>query len=135
MLWVILGFLGNGLAQFFQKYLHISGLGSHQPQALIVMYLTGAVFAAGLLAAFKGKLTRRELAFGAAVGIVSYAGNFAVLRALGHLPSHTVFPLIVGVPILAVAVWAHAFWGERLTLRKKWGIACGLVSVVLLTLG
>ena len=133
--WAILGFVGNGLAQFFQKYLHASGLGSYQATALIVMYLAGVVFAAGLVVAFHGKFTRKELAYGALVGIASYAGNFAVLHALGYLPSHTVFPLIVGGPILVVAVWARLFEGERLTLSKKCGIACGLLSVVLLTVG
>jgi drug/metabolite transporter (DMT)-like permease len=135
MLWLILAFLANGAAQFLQKYLHASGFGSFQSSALITMYVAGAVFGLILLIGFGGKVGRSEALFGVAVGICSYAGNFAVLRALGSLPAYTVFPIIVGVPILLVAAYGRLFGGERLSNSGKLGILCGVAAVALLTVG
>ena len=133
-LWIAVGFAGNGLAQFLQKYLHAAGLGAYQASALITMYAAGVLFAGVLLVARRGRLRGKELMAGLAVGLCSYAGNFAVLRALGHLPAYTVFPIVVGGPIVLVAFYS---WlrGERLSVRAKSGILCGILAVVLLTFG
>ena len=135
LLWLMAGFLGNGLAQFLQRYLHAAGLGAYQASALVAMYAAGAVFAAALLAGFRGRVGRAEIIAGAGLGLFSYLGNFAVLRALGHLPAYTVFPIVVGGPILLVAVVARLFFAERLSRTLQWGIACGVAAVVLLTCG
>jgi len=135
LVWLTVGFLGNGFAQFLQKYLHAAGLGRFQASALVAMYSAGALFSLLLVLGFRGRVRLRELIFGVGVGLCSYLGNFAVLRALGELPAYTVFPLIVGGPIVMVALAAWLFFGERLSWRVKAGIFCGLIAVVLLTWG
>ena len=135
LLWLTVGFLGNGLAQFLQKYLHAAGLGQFQASALVAMYAAGAVFSLLLVLGFQGRVRLRELIFGVGVGLCSYLGNFAVLRALGDLPAYTVFPVIVGGPIVVVALAAWLLFGERLSGSVKSGIVCGLIAVVLLTWG
>ncbi|MFB3924396.1 MAG: hypothetical protein ACE145_21960 [Terriglobia bacterium] len=134
MVWLSAGFLGNGFAQFLQKYLHVAGLGQHQASALIAMYVSGALFALALVLAFRGRVRGIELAFGMAVGLCSFLGNLAVLRSLGTLPAYTVFPLVVGGPIVLVALYSWLIVCERLGWRARAGIGCGLVAVVLLTL-
>ena len=133
ILWLGFGFLSNGLAQFFMKYLHVIGLGAYQAAALIVMYAAGALFALGLLAGFHGRVRRGELIAGAAVGPCSYLGNYATFRALGSLPAYTVFPIVVGGPIVAVALYVWLVHGERTNWSAKLGIVCGFIAVVLLT--
>jgi len=133
--WLALGFIGNGLAQFLQKYLHVAGLGAFQASALIAMYTGGALFAACMLGGFKGRARWKECWAGAAVGLCSYAGSFAVLRALGYVPAYTVFPMVVGGPIVFVALYSGLVRHERLSPSAKAGIACGLIAVVLLSLG
>jgi drug/metabolite transporter (DMT)-like permease len=133
ILWLALGFIGNGFAQFLQKYLHVSGLGGFQPSALILMYCTGTLFGFLLMIGFRGKVTLLEVLFGLGVGACSFAGNFAVLRALGFLPAYTVFPIVVGGPILAVALISSMLMRQRLSRTAVWGIICGVLSVVLLT--
>jgi drug/metabolite transporter (DMT)-like permease len=135
MLWVLVAFLANGSAQFLQKYLHIIGLGAYQKTALITLYVAGAIFAVLLLVWFRGRLSRTEVLFGAGVGLTSYAGNAALLRALGDTPAYVVFPIVVGGPILAVAILSHLFFGERIGTAGKVGILCGFIAVVLLTMG
>ena len=135
LVWLAVGFLGNGFAQFLQKYLHAAGLGQFQASALVAMYAAGAMFSLVLLLGFRGRVWLREVAFGVGVGLCSYLGNFAVLRALGDLPAYTVFPVIVGGPIVVVALTAWLFFGERLSPSVKSGILCGLVAIVLLTWG
>src|SRR3954451_7143152 len=102
--WVLVAFLANGSAQFLQKYLHAIGLGAYQKSALITLYAAGALFAVVLLLWFRGRLSRIEALFGAAIGLTSYAGNAALLRALGDTPAYVVFPMVVGGPILTVAI-------------------------------
>lgn len=134
MLWLAAGFMGNGFAQFLQKYLHASGLGSFQASALIAMYVAGTLFALGLFAAFRGRLRGMEIATGLGVGLCSFLGNFAVLRALGDLPAYTVFPVVVGGPIVVVAMYSWFIMGEQQNWQVRAGIGCGLIAVVLLTL-
>lgn len=135
MIWLIVGFLGNGFAQFLQKYLHAAGLGSYQRPALIIMYATGALFAFVLMLAFRGCVRRGEIVGGVAVGLCSYLGNFSVLRALGRLPAYTVFPVVLGGSIFAVALFSWLVLDEHLSTSAKWGIFCGIVAVVLLAVG
>jgi drug/metabolite transporter (DMT)-like permease len=135
MIWVLIAFLSNGSAQFLQKYLHAAGLGSYQEPALITLYAAGSLFAVALLWRFQGRLTRREIGFGAGVGLASYAGNAALLRALGETPSYIVFPMVVGGPILTVALFSHFVLRERLRWSGKLGIVCGFAAILLLTAG
>jgi drug/metabolite transporter (DMT)-like permease len=134
-LWLAAGFTGNGLAQFLQKYLHAAGLGAYQASALVAMYASGALFACALLAGFRGRVRWKEGWAGACVGLCSYAGNFAVLRALGYLPAYVVFPIVVGGPIILVALYSWLVLGEKLSFSAKSGILCGLFAVLLLTFG
>jgi drug/metabolite transporter (DMT)-like permease len=133
LLWLALGFIGNGFAQFLQKYLHASGLGGLQPSALILMYATGTLFGLLLMVGFRSKVTLLEVLFGLGVGVCSYAGNLAVLRALGFLPAYTVFPAVVGGPILTLALLSSLFARQRPSRNTVWGIICGIFAVVLLT--
>jgi drug/metabolite transporter (DMT)-like permease len=133
--WVLLAFLANGTAQFLYKYLHAVGLGDYQKPALVTLYIAGSLFALLLLLQFKGRITRTEVIFGLGVGLGSYAGNAALLRALGELPAYVVFPMVVGGPILTVALFSQLFLGDRLGWSGKVGILCGFAAVLLLTIG
>lgn len=133
MFWIALGFLGNGFAQFFQKYLHALGLGSYQAVALLLMYFVGLLFAIALLKANRAVLSRQSIWSGSLTAVASYIGNYAVLQALGTLPAHVVFPLIVGGPILLVAAWQYFFDRFSLSTRRIAGLVCGLFAVILLT--
>ncbi len=135
MAWVAIAFLANGSAQFLQKYLHAIGLGAYQKTALVTLYVAGALFAVLLLVWFRGRLSPREALFGMGVGLASYAGNAAMLRALGDTPAYIVFPMAVGGPILAVAIVSRLLFGERIGPYGKVGILCGFIAVILLTVG
>ena len=133
--WLAVGFLGNGLAQFSQKYLHASGLGDYQAATLVIMYFAGAVFALLVTLWFGGRVGHLEWVVGLSVGFCSYAGNFAVLRALGSLPAYVVFPIVVAGPILVVALFSAIVLRERLSRSAIMGVLCGMAGAVLLTLG
>lgn len=134
MLWMMLIFLGNGSAQFFQARLHLAGLDALQPSALVMMYISGAIFSAGALLVFRGRIDRQAWVYGAAVGLASYAGNFSVLRALGVLHPHVVFPVVICGPIILTALYSRMFEGIRLSSRQSFGLTCGIAAVLLLTI-
>ena len=134
MLWLVMAYFSNGLAQFFQKSLQAQGLGDYVSSALIMMYLASLVIGIPLYWIFHGRISRTELAWGLAVGACSFGGNFCIIKALKSLPAYTVFPIAVGTPIVVVAVCSWLLFGERLTASAKWGVVCGLAAVALLTL-
>ena len=133
--WLAVGFLGNGFAQFFQKYLHARGLGDYQASTLVIMYLSGTGFGLLMTLWFRGRVGRPERMLGLSVGLCSYAGNFAVLRALGSLPAYTVFPIVVAGPMLVVALFSRVVLDERLSRSAILGVLCGMTGAVLLTVG
>jgi drug/metabolite transporter (DMT)-like permease len=133
IVWIALIFLGNGLAQFFQASLHLDGLDLFLPNALLLMYLAGGIFAAVGLATFHGRLGRQEWFFGAVVGIASYAGNLSVLQALRTVPARTAFPFVVAGPIVVVAIYARLVQGVKLTPRKSIGIVLAVTAIALFT--
>jgi drug/metabolite transporter (DMT)-like permease len=135
VIWVAIGAVANGLAQFLQSYLHTAGLGDRKASALFLMYLAADVFAAGLMIALRGRISKLEACVGALLGIASYVGNYAVLQALGSVPGYVVFPLIAGGPVLIVAILSNVLFRERLPQRVKIGIGCGAAAIVLLTIG
>lgn len=128
-------FLGDGLAQFLPKFLHAADLGAVQSFTLVAMYVAGGLFAGVLLVAFGGCVRLMERWPGAVVGFCSYAGSFAVLRALGYLHAYASFPLVVGGPILLVALYSAVFHGERLSGNAKSGVILGTIAGALLTFG
>ncbi len=127
-------FLGNGTAQFFQARLHHLGLDALQPSALVMMYLSGTVFCAGMLVLFRGEVSLAALRFGGLVGLASYAGNFCVLRALASAPSHVVFPLVICGPIVLTVLYSRLFERIRLNASQAWGLVCGMLAVAMLSL-
>ena len=135
MLWLIIAYFANGLAQFFEKSLQAQGLGAYVPSALIMMYCVGGVIGFPLYLIFRGKISRTELVYGLGVGICSFAGNFSIIQALKYLPAYTTFPIAVGGSIVVVAVCSWLFFGEHLSASAKWGVVCGIVAIGLLTIG
>jgi drug/metabolite transporter (DMT)-like permease len=123
------------MAQFFQKYLHAAGLSSHQPATLAFMYLAGSLIALAILLSLGARAGRTEWLLGTGVGLCSYIGNFAVLRALEVVPAYAVFPVVVGGPIAVVALVSWRFMHERVSKQTKIGVWCGFLAVVLITIG
>jgi hypothetical protein len=99
------------------------------------MYFAGLLFALALLTASRSALSWQSIRPGVVTAMASYVGNYAALQGLSTLPAHVVFPLIVGGPILLVAMWQYLFDHLSLSPRKIAGFACGLLAVVLLTTG
>ena len=134
MLWLVIAYFANGLAQFFQKAFQAHGLGAYVLPGLIMMYSAGVVLGIPLHLIFRGKISRTEVVFGSSVGVCSFVGNFSIIQALKYLPAYTVFPIAIGGAIVVVAVCSWLFLGEQLSTTAKWGIVCGTVAVGLLTI-
>lgn len=134
MIWLLIAYIFNGLAQFFEKYLQVHGFGAYVPSALILTYAVGVAAGIPILLLSRGKVSRAELFWGAGVGVCSFGGNFSVLSALRLLPAYTVFPVVIGGPIVMVAICSRLLLGERLNTSAKCGIVCGIIAIGLLTI-
>jgi drug/metabolite transporter (DMT)-like permease len=132
-IYMALIFLGNGTAQFLQARLHHVGLGGLQSSALTMMYLAGALCSVVALFLFSGRVNPGALRYGCMVGLASYSGNFTTLHALATMPANVVFPLVICGPIVVTVLYTRFIEGFRLSRRQSWGLACGTVAVLMLT--
>jgi multidrug transporter EmrE-like cation transporter len=126
----------NGFALLGAKVLTESGLGKdYGDHYLLGWYVSGLVVA--LLYSIRGfhKPYSREIAIGAGMAAMSFLGQLCLVRALGGgAPGYLVYPIASAANVLFVAVGGVVLFKEKLGTLGIAGIACGLVSVLILSL-
>jgi drug/metabolite transporter (DMT)-like permease len=106
----------------------------HKMAFLIAQTAVFFIGSAALCARGRAERKLVGIAVGAALGAVQFAGNYAVLVALGdfNIASYVFFPATTGGSTLTVAFFSAVALGER---PGKWGwigLALGLAALVLL---
>ena len=128
--------LTNGMSAFGLKVIASLAL----PASIKFPYLTvwyGAGFAclAVPMLIKKVGVGLKELGWGAALAILSMAGQLAMAMALDlHVPGNIVFPVTIGGSVLVVVVAGRLFFGERLNRMSTAGVTLGFGAVILLSL-
>lgn len=80
------------------------------------------------------KMTRREIGYGALIGIPNIGITFGMVGAASQLPAYIVFPVYSGAVILLVNGISMALLKEQLTKREMASTAMIGVALVLLNL-
>jgi len=130
-------FLTNGMSSFGLKVIAAWRL----PTSITYPYLTvwyagGFAFIAGPMLVTGSKAGWKALGWGAAMAILSIGGQVTMAIALGsNVPGNVVFPVTIGGAILVVVVAGRLFFGERTNRLTSFGIALGLLAVILLSVG
>lgn len=80
----------------------------------------------------KSKMTRRDIGYGAIIGVPNILITFGVVSAAAKLPAYIVFPVYSGAVILLVNGISAFFLKERLTKREV--ISTGMIAIALVLL-
>ena len=123
---------GGGLSDFTSKIYEEMGSAALSDHYLLYTFASACVLCAALAVARKQRLTVKDAAFGALVGIPNYYSARFLLAALGSVPAVIAYPTVnVGV-IVAVSLFGLLLFKERLG-RRQW-MAMGVILVALVLL-
>jgi drug/metabolite transporter (DMT)-like permease len=127
--------LTNGLGLAGTKILTEMGLADrYQLHYLFAWYASGLLAAVIFLAPKLSLPHRREIWIGGAMALMSFLGQFFIVKALRNgAPGFLVYPIAVGANVLFVAVGGMLLFEERVGPRGLAGIASGLVAILLLS--
>ena len=120
----------DSMSKFFTQW------GQRRDDGLFVFYifLFAGLFTLVLLLKERRPITRRDLVFGALVGVPNFLSSRLLLAALTELPAFLVYPSYsVGV-ILIVSLLSFFLFRERLGRRQLAAVGMILAALVLLNL-
>lgn len=131
---LVLALLLNGASDSMSKV--FTQVGQRQDDGLFVFYifLFAGLLTLILLIRERRPLTRRDLLFGALVGIPNFLSSRLLLAALTQLPAFLVYPSYsVGV-ILVISLVSFLAFGERLNRLQLGAMGMILAALILLNL-
>ncbi len=143
MLWLLLLpavlFFGNGSIDVLLKYAQVNWIAASEI-ALFSSILFGSAFIWGLLFAAKTRLanhikpTVKDVLAGIALGIPNYGSIYFLLQALDKsgLPSASVYPINNVAVVSVSAILGMTVYREHLSKINLIGLACGIISIVLI---
>jgi drug/metabolite transporter (DMT)-like permease len=128
---IIVAFIFNGLTSVGLKAATQMKAASAVPFALLVMYATGSLAAAG--PAKWRPIERKNALIGAMAGLGASVGSVAAGRALQSLPGYIVFPMYCGGTILLVVLAGRVIFREKIGPYGLAGILVGMAAIALLS--
>ncbi len=134
---MLLAYVMNGLGPFGLKVMAEKGLlQQYHFQYLLWWYAgSGILSLAGFLLE-GGGFALRELAIALGIGAASFGGQLFSLLALERgVPGYIVFPVTTGGNLFVVAAGGVLLFKERVGRYGVAGIAVGVLSLVLLSVG
>lgn len=138
VVYVLLGFVGNGACSTVQKVQQMDLNGAYKNEFMIVA-LVMTILGIGICALLmeRGKIKeslRKGAAFYIPCGLANGIVNFLVIVLSTRMDASVMFPVISGGGIVLAFLVSILFYKEKLSLWQLVGSGLGLVSVVLLNL-
>ena len=140
ILYVLLGFIGNGMCSTVQKIQQIN-LGGRYKSEFMILALMLCIAAIGILAVVTERrqivpAVKKGAVYFIPCGLANGIVNFLViyLSAPGRLAASVMFPVISAGGIVLTFLISVFLYKERLSKWQFLGSALGLISVILLNL-
>src|SRR5689334_22293930 len=133
---MLIAWFTNGVAQFGLKVLTVAGLTDrYRYQYMMAWYLCGFVLSLCFALRRPERPDRIEIAIGGLLAVCSVIGQACVAMALSMgAPGYLVFPLASGANVFLVAAAGFLLFHERVGRAGMFGIALGMLSIVILSL-
>ena len=129
---LLLVVLAGGLGECNSKIFQTFGEPKLDNFFLLITFITAFLISIGIWLGKGGDINRRDLLFGALIGIPNQLAAFFLLQALMHVPAYVVFPVYsVGV-ILLISLLLRLLCQEKLTRRQY--LSMGLICLALVCL-
>lgn len=122
---LLAGGMADGMSKIFEEY----GSSSCKNLFLFFTFFCALLLCLLLVLHRKERIGKKELLFGAALGVPNFFSSLFLLRSLATVPAVIAFPTYSVAVILVVALAGIVFFKERLSLRQ---IAGGLLICIAL---
>ena len=138
VVYVLLGFVGNGACSTVQKVQQLAQNGAYKSEFMIAALIM-AILAMSVCALLMERGAIREslkkgVAFYIPCGLANGIVNFLVIVLAARMDASVMFPVISGGGIVLAFLISILFYKEKLSRWQILGSVLGLVSVVLLNL-
>ena len=130
ILMLLAGGMGDGMSKIYEAY----GNPAFQNMFLFFTFFAALLLCLGLTWRRKERIGRKELAYGALLGIPNFLSSLFLLHSLSTVPAVIAFPTFSVAVILVVSVAGLLFFRERLNPRQIVGGLLICVALVLLNL-
>lgn len=130
ILMLLAGGMGDGMSKIYEAY----GNPAFQNLFLFFTFFAALLLCLGLTWRRKERIGRKELAYGALLGIPNFLSSLFLLHSLSAVPAVIAFPTFSVAVILVVSVAGLLFFRERLNPRQIVGGLLICVALVLLNL-
>lgn len=127
-------FLTGGCIDFISKVFGILCQPELKTLYTFVTFLLCAVIMLVVILVQKEPLTRKDVAYGALIGIPNVGITFSMVSAAAVLPAYIVFPVYSGAVIIIINLASVVLFKERLTKREIIATAMIATALVLLNL-
>jgi drug/metabolite transporter (DMT)-like permease len=138
VVYVLLGFVGNGACSTVQKVQQMAFPGAYKSEFMIAALLM-TILGIGICALLmeRGQIKeslKKGAVFFIPCGLSNGIVNFLVIVLSARMDASVMFPVISGGGIVLAFLISILFYKEKLSLWQILGSALGLISVVLLNL-
>ena len=145
--WLVISLLsmtGAGLSTTIQKAFSVSYAAADANTGntfLVVMYLIGALILAVIyfVGAYTGKKVKSTagirpgmIVFALAMGVVMCIYQKVNIISMANIDGAFHYPTYTGLASVVMTLIGILFFHDQLNTKQKWGIVCGIVSVVLM---
>lgn len=130
ILMLLAGGMGDGMSKIYEAY----GNPAFQNMFLFFTFFAALLLCLGLTWRRKERIGRKELVYGALLGIPNFLSSLFLLHSLSTVPAVIAFPTFSVAVILVVSVAGLLFFRERLNPRQVIGGLLICVALVLLNL-
>ena len=130
---LILLFLGMGLAEFSNKLFEAYAPAHLAPLFLTVLFCSALIASILLRGSKGGRIGRREIIFGCAVGVPNLFSSFFLIRALRVIPAAVAFPFYSVGSMLLIVLGGGLLFRERLQRSDYIGVTLAALALILLS--
>lgn len=129
-------FLTGGMCELSNKLYQMYALEEHKPLFLFAIFVTCVALCVLYIytSKIRSPLSLKEVLLGTAIGIPNIFSAYFIIKALEHLPTGIVFPVLSVGTILLITLISTIAFGEKFSKRNRIAIAVFLVSIVLVNI-
>lgn len=122
----------QGICHCCLRWVHYADLDPQRLHVLCITALTAGLSGALFLFASGRKPTSRDLTMGLGIGLFNLVALGTTLTALSLFQGTLFFPLNGSAVVILDNVFAHYIWREALSRQSLYGVALGVVAMLLI---
>lgn len=132
--WLLILLLISGFTDSLANIYNEQGNAELKNHYLFFTFAAACLLCVVITIVKKQTITHMDVIWGILIGIPNYFASRFLLFSLEELPAIIVYPVYNAATILMISVIGILIFKEQLEIRKRWGLALIIVSLVLINL-